>query len=394
VHKAVVSLLLILSGIMLTPARAGHELPYYPSFYPHEIRLEVMDPGTAAHRLRDNTLHAYIGATPPFAAQVPGHLKAVASLGSYVVVTFDGEAARLWPREQRCTVAQALLPALAEGAGAYVFHPYPVTPYHEDYLYHFDRVEAVQAQYLQAAPRGPEAPTLRVRVRGALAVPLVQSGWPVVEQQWDATVEEVSLDELLARHTSHLNGWIGPPWLKAGWFHAYVLLAGTVGNQAVHEGVEAAYQRLVQGSYAGPEEGLTVARELVTQLLQGCERVVVGYTVRQEYVNADYSAGIENLAYDAHTGLNSPLFLRTVKLKDLPWNGWLRLGVSTPATAAWNPLGGCTDGVGRLLWSAVGDAAFFPAPYSAGWTPNRIAEYQTTIRAQERLTPAPAMGQP
>ena len=133
-------------------------------------------------------------------------------------------------------------------------------------------------------------------------------------------------------------------------------------------------------------------RELLTLLRQSCERVMVGYTVRQEYVDTEFSAGIENLAYDAHAGLNSAIFLRTVKLKDLPWNGWLRLGVSTPATAAWNPIGGMTDATGQLLWSAVGDAAFLPSPYSAGWTANRIADYQSTLGPQER--PVQAIGQP
>ncbi len=31
----------------------------------------------------------------------------------------------------------------------------------------------------------------------------------------------------------------------------------------------------------------------------------------------------ENIAYDSHAGFNSAIFIRTVKLKDFPWNGWL-----------------------------------------------------------------------
>lgn len=65
-----------------------------------------------------------------------------------------------------------------------------------------------------------------------------------------------------------------------------------------------------------------------------------------------------------------------MKLKDLPWNGWLRLGVNTPPVAAWNPIAGLTDTTGRLLWHIVGDVAFFPAPYSGDWVVNRIADYQ------------------
>src|SRR5215471_4761865 len=124
--RRVLSHFLLLSWLLLLPARAGHELPYYPSFYPQEIRLEMVDPATAAHRLQEHALHAYLGAAPAFTGQVPAHVKAVPSLASYLVLTFDGEAVRLWPREQRCTAAQAVLTALSETKGAYVFHPYPV----------------------------------------------------------------------------------------------------------------------------------------------------------------------------------------------------------------------------------------------------------------------------
>ena len=51
------------------------------------------------------------------------------------------------------------------------------------------------------------------------------------------------------------------------------------------------------------------------------------------------------------------MFLRTVKLKDFPWNGWLQLGLDARPSAAWNPIGGFTDEFGRLMWFAVGDPA-------------------------------------
>jgi hypothetical protein len=377
-HKVITSLLCIVSWIVLTPAEAGHELPYYPSFYPHEIRIEVVPPEMAATRLQQGTLHAYIGATPYFSEPPPAYVSAVSSLSAYLVVTFDGAAAQQWQQEQRCAVAQDMVSVLAEDTTIYVFHPYPVTPYHGDYLYHFDRVEALKAQYLQhsSGHRAASAHPLTVRGHGALAAQLVRRQWQSREQSWDATVEEIDVGHLLSSHTSSLNGWLGPAWLKAGWFHAYLLLAETVRDPQVKAAVAATYQRLVHGSYKGPEARLNAERELVALLRQGCERVVVGYTLRQEYVNTEFSAGIENLTYDSHTGLNSSLFVRTVKLKDLPWNGWLKLGVSTPPAAAWNPIGGLTDATGRLLWHTVGDVAFFPAPYSGGWIVNRIAGYQ------------------
>ncbi|MBI3629418.1 MAG: hypothetical protein HY217_07570, partial [Candidatus Rokubacteria bacterium] len=87
----------------------------------------------------------------------------------------------------------------------------------------------------------------------------------------------------------------------------------------------------MSGGYAGEVERANLERALVDRLTRRCARVVLGYTVRREVVNDDYSAGVENVAADSLTGLDSALFVRTVKLKDFPWNGWLRVGV--PARA-------------------------------------------------------------
>jgi hypothetical protein len=62
-HKIMTSLLGIALWIVLIPAEAGHELPYYPSFYPHEIRIEVVPPEAATRPAR---LARVLGATPHF----------------------------------------------------------------------------------------------------------------------------------------------------------------------------------------------------------------------------------------------------------------------------------------------------------------------------------------
>ena len=124
-------------------------------------------------------------------------------------------------------------------------------------------------------------------------------------------------------------------------------------------------------------ERINLERELVTSLTTTCRSVVVGYTVKREYVSTEYSAGIENIGFDSIEGLNSPIFIRTVKLKDFPWNGWLSLGIDTRPTAAWNPIAGFTDSFGRLMWSAVGDPALVPSPNDAGWMLNRISDVQS-----------------
>src|SRR5436190_12296070 len=163
-------------------AHAGHEFPFYPSFYPQEITVEALDVQTAAQRLAKGTLHAYAG------GDIADSEKSgvVSSLGGYVV-------ARLEPG--RCGDAPSMQNALPAGA---VWHPYPVTPFHADYLHHADRAEAARA--------GAAADKKQTKVR----------------------IEVVEARELMAKASAHYNGWSGPPWLRQGWFHAYLLLAPAV----------------------------------------------------------------------------------------------------------------------------------------------------------------------
>src|SRR2546426_10309363 len=123
-------LILAAGLVLLGVAHAGHEFPFYPSFYPQEITVEALDARSAVQRLAKGTLHAYAG---EIAAQAnPAKIASVASLGSYVVATFERDG---------CKAAREMKNAL--GAGA-VWHPYPVTPFHADYLHHADRAEAAR----------------------------------------------------------------------------------------------------------------------------------------------------------------------------------------------------------------------------------------------------------
>ena len=135
-------------------------------------------------------------------------------------------------------------------------------------------------------------------------------------------------------------------------------------------------RQLATGAYDSLVERINTERDLV-RALNGCRNVVAGYTIKREYANVDYSAGIENISYNSIAGFNSPMFIRTVKLKDFPWNGWLMLGVDGQPTAAWNPVAGMTDRFGQLMWFAVGDLAALPSPYESGWVLNRIADVQS-----------------
>jgi hypothetical protein len=330
------------AGLALAGAvHAGHEFPLYPSFYPQEITVEALDAQAVAQRLTKGTLHAYAGA-PLGAKRDAAKAGTVRSLGGYVVATFDRRALQSAERAARCAAASGLKDALAEGQ---VWHPYPVTPFHADYLYHADRAEAARAA--SAAQQGAKPPV---------------------------KLEVVEPRALAAEASARYNGWLGPPWSRQGWFHAYLLLAPAVGDAAARARIEEAAQRLMRGEYREPRERIERERELVALLHGGCERIVLGYSVRREPYGTDYSQGVENVGYDALEGLASAIFPRTVKLRDFPWNGWLNVAAPAAPSGAWNPVvGGFIDVFGRLVWWALGDPAFLPSPHSAGWIENRVS---------------------
>jgi hypothetical protein len=268
-----------------------------------------------------------------------------------------------------CAIAEAIVRDIS-GKEAIVFHPYPVTPLHGDYLHHADLAEAAKARL-----RGGASATAKLKVKpvGVLARSLVRRNWTADGPQWDAEVAEVDADDLVAARA--LNGWLGPPWVRTGWFHAHRLLGETLAD-AARGRLADDLDKLQSGRFEAPLERLNLERRLVAALTAGCRTMVAGYTVKREYFNTEFSAGIENIGYDAFEGLRSPMFIRTVKLKDFPWNGWLSLGIDARPAAAWNPIAGFSDEFGRLMWFAVADPAVLPSPYGSDWMLNRVSEVQ------------------
>jgi hypothetical protein len=353
-------------------AWAGHELPVYPSYYPHEIAIETMPPERAADLLRDAKLHAYLSPRPPFPGAVPSSVRAVESLGSFVIVRLNPEHT-VTDERSACAVVDAVLRDMAR-KGGFVFHPYPVTPLHGDYLYHVDRAEAEKTRLLET-PAASAPHKLLVRADGMTASP-VRPEWRATGSDWDAAVAEVDAAELVSGSTMPVNGWLGPPWIKSGWFHAERILADAIGDAEAEYRAEAMVQRLETGDYRDTVERINLERELVATLAGGCRKRVAGYTIKRQYFSAEFTNGIENIGFDSIQALNSPMFIRTVKLKDFPWNGWLMLGTDAQPDAAWNPIAGFTDDFGQLLWSAISDPALLPAPYDSTWVLNRIADVQ------------------
>ena len=369
------SVLLVLAALLVTlgVARGGHELPVYPSYYPHEIAIETMAPERAADLLRDARLHAYLGAEPRFPGAVPPSIRAVESLGSFVIVRINPAARSAQDEQSACAVVETIIRDMADKVG-FVFHPYPVTPLHGDYLYHVDRAEA-EKTLLLGTPAAPPPRNLMVRAGGTLAS-LVRPEWRAQGPDWDAVVEEVDAAELMAASTISLNGWLGPAWVKTGWFHAERILADATDDAEARHRTEAMAQRLETGDYRDAVARVNLERELVATLTGRCRKRVAGYTVKRRYFSAEFTDGVENIGFDSIEGLDSPIFIRTVKLKDFPWNGWLMLGIDARPDAAWNPIAGFNDEFGRLVWSAIGDPALFPTPYDTRWMLNRIGDVQ------------------
>ena len=377
--KGTAVVIILVAALIATVARSGHEFPEYPGYYPHEIQIEAMSPERAADSLFKGKIQAYVGREPRFTGKLPDSIRPVESLGSFVIVRINPESSSTRDNEAACAVARTVIRDIALRRGEVIFHPYPITPFDGDYLYHVDLADAAKTR-VGSKPVDASMPAmrrLRVRATGALAEGLVGPDWHTEGSEWDAEVDEVRVSDLVASSTTATNGWLGPPWAKTGWFHAALLLARSVDDPRARDRVQADLQRLESGGYENTVERINLERELVTSLTTTCRSVVVGYTVKREYVSTEYSAGIENIGFDSIEGLNSPIFIRTVKLKDFPWNGWLSLGIDTRPTAAWNPIAGFTDSFGRLMWSAVGDPALVPSPNDAGWMLNRISDVQS-----------------
>jgi hypothetical protein len=364
-------------------ALAGHEVSYYPSFYPQEVRIEPLDPDAAAREFGNarDPLHAYLGTAPRFAADIPGHLKSVVSLRSFITASVNPQSARLASRNARCRALASAAPLLATAPDV-VAHTYPITPYHADYVDHVDRVPDRGRGLTKEAER----PSLRIRADGdALLARDDRSDGA----EWDVVVREVAIDVLMRNAGVTFNAWPGPPWAKDGWFQAYHLLRPALNDASDAKRADEIHDLVIAGDTRDDVQRIGLERDLVTALTRGCDIAVIGYRLRREFYTDDFTNGIENIAVDSQSGFNSAVVMRTLKLKDLPWNGWMRLGVDRPAAAAWNPVAGFTDSAGRLVWAIVGDNAFLPIPYNSQWTANR-----THIKPAEEPAPRQSMQVP
>ena len=191
-------------------------------------------------------------------AEGPAELAWVESLRGFAVLTFNPASRAFADARDRCAAAARLAPALAAAKSEFVAYPYPVTPWHDDYVHHVDLIEAAKARPASAAP------VPRLRVRKGFVAPAAGPAWRPADREWDATLDEVPLAELLRDEATRINGWMGPPWLKEGWFQAHALSARAVTDPGARSAIEDTFARRVRGDYANAVERLNLERRLVT----------------------------------------------------------------------------------------------------------------------------------
>ncbi|WP_407114252.1 hypothetical protein [Bradyrhizobium sp. LMG 9283] len=369
---------LLLSALTVTGAvRGGHELPVYPSYYPHEIEIRTVAPDAAESLLKQSKIHAFLGDELRLSDSAPDQIAAVQSLGSLVIVRINPQSSHAKADATACAVTRAVARKISSSNPDVILHPYPITPLHGDYLHHVDLAEAAKSRVLSDTQIEPIIRDLKIKAANASAKRLLGTEQADPGPDWDVEIKQTSLAELVASAITVINGWLVPPVARSGWYQAYLVLHDAI-DVGTEERVEADLQRIQSGDFNDPVDRINLERAVVTALVSECRQLVVGYTLKREYFSTEFSAGIENIAFDSLTGLNAAIFLRTVKLKDFPWNGWLRLGIDARPTSAWNPITGFSDQFGRLMWSSVGDPALLPSPYEETWMANRVSEIQAT----------------
>src|SRR6185503_16030585 len=271
----------LLPVLFVAPAaQSGHELPIYPSYYSHEIEIATVAPDRAAALLRDGKVHAYVGTSLRFAAAPPDTIQSVESLGSLVTVRVNPSSPHGSEEVSACAAVRAAARSIVANNPGVIQHSYPVTPLHGDYLNHVDRAESVMAS-LNAIPAGPATADLKVKATGTARRFL---GGDAAPDAWDIEVKEFDAAGLVAAAVAAMNGWLGPPGLKTGWYQTYLVLGDAVDPNA-KERVEASLQRLQSGDFADAVERINAERAFVAELIGGCRKLVIGYTVKREYFN-------------------------------------------------------------------------------------------------------------
>ena len=114
-------------------------------------------PSTRPSLLLQSKIQAYVGPELRFAGASPDAIRAIESLGSFVVVRVNPESSLAKDNASACALVDRSSAALPDGARDLILHPYPVTPFHGDYLYHADLADAAKVRFLGKSADAPAA---------------------------------------------------------------------------------------------------------------------------------------------------------------------------------------------------------------------------------------------
>ena len=125
-----------------------------------------------------------------FSGAPPEQIRAIESLGSFVVVRINPAVASVAAGTSACAVVQGGMRASLAGRMVSFRIPYPVTPFHGDYLHHADLAAAAKARFAEAAP-----PSHAAGSRRTAASRSIHPDWSARGTDWDIEVVEVDAAE-------------------------------------------------------------------------------------------------------------------------------------------------------------------------------------------------------
>ena len=318
-------------------SQAGHEVSYYPSFYPQEIRLEPLDPQAAAARIPEQDRSAQPLCRRQRRASTPR--SRASEVGLIACRLHRGVVS---PRRKAATVAAPRSPRRPR-RGRLTGHRRPPL-----------------SGLRPTMPTISPTPTARSPCRAPAAPPAPH----------DVEIEEIPVNDLLRKSGAGAGIWLAPPWTKEGWFQAYRVLRAASATGASAERADALYERRLPGRFKDAAERLDMQRALVAGW-RGCERGIVGYRLRRECLQRRLLQRVENIASDSQpdsTRRRGPHH----EAQGLPLERLAARRHRGAATAAWNPVAGFSDETAGWCGRSWATMPICRSPYNSRWVQNRV----------------------
>ena len=226
--RAVAFVLIGIAAAIVTVARGGHELPIYPSYYPHEIEIKVARARAARPRrcARERSRPMSVAVCAMSARRPSRCARSSRSAPS-------SPCASIRPPRWRRTRLRPAPPSrrsLRELAGHERFRPASLSGHAVPRRLSPSRRPRGRRQGALRRLTPRRSATSRSR-RAARSRNSIRIGRRAMRTGTWRSVE-VDAAGLMDAATLAMNGWIAPPWVRTGWFHAERLLADAISDPA------------------------------------------------------------------------------------------------------------------------------------------------------------------